>query len=87
MRGTWLRFEGEIYLSNEFRAEAPIYIEILRAIATGARKRNEITDRIQSATQIAPYLNRLERFRIIERIQPIFATPRERRITRYAIRD
>lgn len=87
MRGAWLRFEGEIYLSNEFRAEAPVYIEILRAIASGATKWNEITDRVQSATQIAPYLNRLERFRIIERIQPIFAAPSQRRITRYAIRD
>lgn len=71
-RGMWLRAEGEIYLANEFRSEAVVYNEILHSIANGATKWNEILDRVEVSTQLSPYLNRLERFGIIEKLQPIF---------------
>lgn len=71
-RGMCLRTEGEIYLANEFRSEAVVYNEILHSIANGATKWNEILDRVEVSTQLSPYLNRLERFGIIEKLQPIF---------------
>lgn len=85
-RGQWLRSEGEVYLANEFRAEAVIYNEILHAIANGATKWNEIQDKIDSSSQLSPYLNRLERFGIIQKNQPIFE-PSAKRNTKYRIVD
>ncbi len=85
--GAWLRYEGDIYLSNEFRAEAQTYFEILRAIANGATKWAEIEDRVNAASQLAPYLSRLERFGIIRRIKPLFNEDDKKKNTKYAICD
>ena len=85
--GTWLRYEGNIYLSNEFRAEAPAYFEILRAVASGATKWAEIEDRVKTASQLAPYLTRLERYGIIRRLKPLLNEEDKKKNTRYAISD
>ncbi len=83
-RGGWLRSEGTIFLSNEYRADAMTYTHILRAIASGATKWNEIQS--QSDRQISPYMKRLEDFRLVSKHYPIFEKPTARR-ARYLITD
>lgn len=85
--GAWLRYEGDIYLSNEFRAEAPTYFAILRAIAGGATKWSEIEDRVKTTTQFTPYMTRLERFGIIRRLHPLLHDVDKKKNTKYAICD
>lgn len=82
--GEWLRSEGALYLSNEFRAEAPAYTDILRSIATGATKWNEIQAGCDDT--ISPYMKRLEDFRILKRTQPVFEKKSARQV-RYGIAD
>ena len=89
LSGTWLRFEGELYLANEFRVQAPLYTAILRAVSSGATKWNEIESRIPQASQLSPYMARLLRFGIIEKTQPLFQAEKanSRKKTRYVIAD
>lgn len=68
MGGTY-RDEADIYLNNEFRAESHIYQIILWAIAQGRTKRSEIQDVVKN-TNVSPYLQRLEIFGLIKRIEP-----------------
>lgn len=86
MQGAWLRSEGDIYLANEFRSDAQTYFQILRAIADGANKWNEIESRINGVSQLSPYLSRLERFGIIRKVQPVMQEGK-RRTTKYFIND
>ncbi len=68
--GSWYRAEGYLMAANEFRLEAPIYMEILRKVAAGQTKWAQIQDGI--AGSISPYMRRLEElFRIIRRQYPI----------------
>ena len=71
-RGMWLRAEGEIYLANAFPSEAVTYHEILGALAQGKDRWRYLLESVETASQLSPYLNRLERFGIIEKLQPIF---------------
>ena len=71
-RGMWLRAEGEIYLANAFPSEAVTYHEILGALAQGKDRWRDLLESVETASQLSPYLNRLERFGIIEKLQPIF---------------
>lgn len=82
--GEWLRSEGALYLSNEFRAEAPAYTDILRAISMGRTKWAEIQAGCEET--ISPYMKRLEDFRILKRIQPAFEKKSARQV-RYGIAD
>ena len=71
-RGMWLRAEGEIYLANAFPSEAVTYHEILGALAQGKDRWRYLLESVETASQLSPYLNRLERFGMIEKLQPIF---------------
>ncbi len=82
--GAWLRSEGAIYLANEYRANATDYNEILHAIAQGATKWSQIEDRV--GREINNFMGKLEKFRIIERVHPLFAAPSSRQ-ARYQICD
>lgn len=82
--GEWLLSEGSIYLSNEFRAEAPAYTEILRSVAAGATKWNEIQAAVSSP--ISAYMKRLEDFQILTRVCPLNEKPSSRQV-RYGIAD
>ena len=66
--GSWLRSEGERFLSNEFRFESPIYMELLRKIARGRSKWTELQDGMD--VNITAYLRRLETFRILRQKLP-----------------
>lgn len=87
MAGNWLRYEGELYLANEFKAESVTYHEILRAVADGATQWSEIENRLKTTAQLSPYLTRLERFGILRRLQPIFQEVNKRKTTKYAVAD
>lgn len=87
MAGSWLRYEGEIYLANEFKAESVTYHEILRAVTEGATKWSEIENRLKTTAQLSPYLARLERFGILKKLQPIFQEDNKRKTTKYAVAD
>lgn len=82
--GAWLRSEGAIYLANEYRSHAPDYNEILHAVAAGATQWSQIEERVGS--DIRSYMTKLEQFRILERVRPIFAEPTARK-ARYRIAD
>ncbi len=71
-QGMCLRTEGEIYLANAFPSEAVTYHEILGALADGKDRWRDLLESVETASQLSPYLNRLERFGIIEKLQPIF---------------
>ena len=71
-QGMCLRTEGEIYLANAFPSEAVTYHEILGALADGKDRWRDFLESVETASQLSPYLNRLERFGIIEKLQPIF---------------
>ena len=86
LQSAWFRAEGEIYLSNEFKAQAPVYRQILRSIADGATKWNEIESRIDDSVQLSPYLSRLEKFGIIQKVRPILQE-KGRKTTQYRITD
>ncbi len=82
--GAWLRSEGAIYLANEYRSHAPDYNEILHAVAAGATQWSQIEERVGS--DIRSYMTKLEQFRILERVRPIFAESTARK-ARYRIAD
>lgn len=82
--GAWLRSEGAIYLANEYRSQAPDYNEILHAVAAGATQWSQIEERV--GHDINSYMTKLEQFRILERVRPIFSEPTARK-ARYRIAD
>lgn len=82
--GDWFRQEGDIYLANEFRGEAPVYRQIIKAVALGKTKRTEIQS--EATEVIGPYLQRLEEFRVIGRVSPIFEEPKPGS-TRFVVLD
>lgn len=84
-RGQFLRTDGATLLANEFRTESAIYERILREIAAGATKWNEICDRLQEPN-IAGYMDRLVRqYGLIRKVSPLFSS--SKRGVRYAISD
>ncbi len=84
-RGTTLQKEGDTLLANEFRLSAPLYRTILRRLAAGRSKRTELQAGV--ATDISPYLARLENlYGLVGRVQP-FEEPSEKRKTRYRVTD
>ena len=82
--GGWLRSEGAIYLANEFRADSPIYLQILKKVAAGKTRWNEIQDGID--TIVSPYISRLEQFRLLEKNIP-FGAKAGTRNSRYRVVD
>ena len=82
--GAWLRSEGAIYLANEYRSQAPDYNEILHTVAAGATQWSQIEERV--GHDINSYMTKLEQFRILERVRPIFSEPTARK-ARYRIAD
>ena len=83
--GSWFRSEGNVMLANEFRLSAPLYRTILRRLAAGRSKRTELQAGV--ATDISPYLARLENlYGLVGRVQP-FEEPSEKRKTRYRVTD
>lgn len=82
--GAWLRSEGAIYLANEYRSQAPDYNEILHAVAAGATQWSQIEERV--GHDINSYMTKLEQFRILERVRPIFSEPTARK-AQYRIAD
>ena len=63
-----------------------MYRQILRSIADGATKWNEIESRIDDSVQLSPYLSRLEKFGIIQKVRPILQE-KGRKTTQYRITD
>lgn len=83
--GNFMRTDGATLLANEFRTESPVYERILREIASGATKWNEICDRLQEQN-IAGYMDRLIRqYGLVRKVSPLFSS--SNRGVRYAIAD
>ena len=85
-QGAWVRRQGEVFLNHASRVEATRYYEILMAIASGATHWRQIEARIECASQLSPYLRRLETFGLIEKRQPIFE-PIDKKNASYRIPD
>ena len=84
-RGTTLQKEGDMLLANEFRLSAPLYRTLLRRLVSGRTKRTELQDGV--ATDISPYLSRLENlYGLVHRVQP-FGENDQKRKTRYRVSD
>jgi AAA+ ATPase superfamily predicted ATPase len=84
-----LHNEPEFLLRTEFGIREPqTYYTILRAIATGKRKANEIaTFAGVDSNTLGSYLSKLRRLRLIERDIPITANPNATRKSRYRLRE
>ncbi len=85
----YLRREPQYLLSQERSVERPMgYLSILRAIAAGRTQPSEIAlaAGFRSAADIAPFLERLREFRLVERLVPITAHDGGR-ISRYVVAD
>ena len=83
--GNFLRTDGATLLANEFRVESAIYERILRAVANGATKWNEIEDQL-GGKNIAGYMDRLEkRYGLLRKYNPMFSE--STRGVRYGISD
>ena len=82
--GGWIRSEGAIYLANEFRADSPVYLQILKRVAAGKTRWNEIQDGME--TVVSPYISRLEQFHLLRKNIPFGAKPGTRN-SRYAVTD
>ncbi len=77
--------EGKYRLAEEFGGEQSTYFSILASIATGKTSRSDIESVLEMS--VGPYLQRLEQeFDIIQRIQPVLATPKSRQV-KYRIQD
>ena len=77
--------EGKYRLAEEFGSEQGTYFSILACIATGKTSRSDIESVLE--VSVGPYLQRLEQeFDIIQRIQPVLATPKSRQV-KYCIQD
>lgn len=83
--GNFLRTDGAMLLANVFRVESAIYERILRAVANGATKWNEIEDQF-GGKNIAGYMDRLEkRYGLLRKYNPMFSE--STRGVRYGISD
>ncbi|MFB6235194.1 MAG: ATP-binding protein [Halopenitus sp.] len=84
-----LHNEPEFLLRTEFGIHEPqTYYTILRAIATGKRKANEIASfaGVDSNT-LGSYLSKLRRLRLVERDIPVTADPNATRKSRYRLKE
>lgn len=83
--GNFLQTDGAMLLANVFRVESAIYERILRAVANGATKWNEIEDQL-GGKNIAGYMDRLEkRYGLLRKYNPMFSE--STRGVRYGISD
>lgn len=86
-RDLMLYSEAEILLKQEFRETAK-YFSILKAIAFGNTKYNEIVNYTTlDKTIISKYIQNLEKIRIIKRAYPITKRKEKRKNTRYIFSD
>jgi len=73
-----LHMDAEILLSAELR-EYNTYFNITKAILDGAAKMNEIAGRARvDITNISKYLRVLEGMKLIRKVKPLTASPREK---------
>lgn len=86
--GAPLYDEPSLLLQAELNSP-PRYASILHAIAEGCHDYGEIIGRVKDFKdrgQLAPYMGKLEKLRLIEVVRPIDATPKERN-SRYFLAD
>lgn len=82
-----LHDEPGLLLRAELR-QPNTYFSILRAMARGRTKRNEVAQAASVDTsQVSSYLDRLRRLRLVERETPVTEDPSRSRRGRYRIRD
>jgi AAA+ ATPase superfamily predicted ATPase len=89
--GAPLRDEPMHLLQAELNAPAR-YASILRAVADGMTVRGEIVNRVmqkdEQSSSITPYIDRLERMRLLRRMHSLdVAAPEKSRNTRYFLND
>jgi AAA+ ATPase superfamily predicted ATPase len=89
--GAPLRDEPMHLLQAELNAPAR-YASILRAVADGMTVRGEIVNRVmqkdEQSSSITPYIDRLERMRLLRRMYSLdVAAPEKSRNTRYFLND
>jgi len=73
-----LHMDAEILLSAELR-EYNTYFNIIKAILDGATKMNEISGRARvDITNISKYLRVLEGMKLIRKVKPLTASPKEK---------
>ncbi|GAB7020869.1 ATP-binding protein [Halostagnicola bangensis] len=84
-----LHNEPEFLLRTEFGIREPqTYYTILRAIATGKRKANEIASFAGvDSNSLGSYLSKLRRLRLVERDIPVTANPNATRKSRYRLKE
>jgi hypothetical protein len=83
---SFLRAEGDFFLRYEFY-DVSTYKEILEAVALGKNRINEIKNFTGlKETDITPYLRNLSITGLIEKVTPIFSSPKSKQ-TRYFIKD
>lgn len=84
-----LHHEPEFLLRTEFGIREPgTYYTVLRAIATGRRAANEISDFAGvDSNALGSYLSKLRRLRLVERDVPVTANPTATRKSRYRLRE
>ncbi|MBI3972896.1 MAG: ATP-binding protein [Chloroflexi bacterium] len=87
--GAYLRREPQYLLSQERAVDRPpAYLSILRAIAQGRTQPSDIAVAagFRAASDIAPVLERLREFRLVERLVPV-TTENGSRMSRYILTD
>lgn len=82
--GAWLRRDGAITLTSEYRAGTADHREILHAVAQGASTWSQIEARV--GRDINGFMEKLEKHRLLTREKPLLATPSSR-LVRYRISD
>jgi len=86
LRTGLLHDEAELMLRQSI-ADPSNHIAVLRAIAQGHNRNNEISQHTRLvAAHVAKILDSLERLDLVERLRPITSSPRAKK-TSYAIRD
>lgn len=89
LEDAYLRREPQYLLAQERSVDRPAsYFSILRVIAQGQTQPSDIATAagFRSTADIAPFLERLREFRLVERVAPITAEGNSR-LNRYALSD
>lgn len=89
LEDAYLRREPQYLLAQERSVDRPAsYLSLLRVIAQGQTQPGDIATAagFRSAADIAPFLERLREFRLVERVAPITVEGTSR-LSRYALSD